>query len=131
MNTTTTHITHIGTAIVNVQDADAALAYYTEKLGFEKRLDVPFGENDRWIEVAPAGAQTSIALAPPPPDGTPVGTTRNIGFATKDIDAARAELEERGADVDAEVTRLPDPVPPMFWVRDPEGNVLMVVERDD
>jgi predicted enzyme related to lactoylglutathione lyase len=127
----TTNITHLGAAIIPTKDVDAAIAYYTEKLGFEKRMDVPYGEGDRWVEVAPAGAQTSIALAPPPPDGSPVGEVRNLGFATKDIDAAHAELKERGADVDDAVTRFGDPVPPLFWFRDPEGNSLMVVQRDD
>ena len=31
-------------------------------------------------------------------------------------------------DVDDEVSRMGDPVPPMFWLRDPEGNVLMIAE---
>jgi hypothetical protein len=37
-------------------------------------------------------------------------------------------MRARGADVDDEVARMGDPVPPMFWFRDPDGNTLMVVE---
>jgi predicted enzyme related to lactoylglutathione lyase len=51
-----------------------------------------------------------------------------IGLNTDDIDAVHTELKERGVDVDAEVSRMGDPVPPLFWLRDPDGNTLMVVE---
>jgi hypothetical protein len=37
-------------------------------------------------------------------------------------------MKSNGVDVDAEVSRMGDPVPPMFWFRDPDGNSLMVVE---
>ena len=61
----TTHIAQIGTVIVPVSDQDQALAFYVEKLGFEKRADIPFGKGDRWVEVAPPGADTTLALMPP------------------------------------------------------------------
>jgi catechol 2,3-dioxygenase-like lactoylglutathione lyase family enzyme len=51
-----------------------------------------------------------------------------ITLGTDDIDAAHAELRSRGVDVDAEVSRMGDPVPPMFWFRDPDGNTLLIVE---
>jgi hypothetical protein len=51
-----------------------------------------------------------------------------IGLNTDDIDAVHADLTARGVDVDAEVSRMGDPVPPLFWFRDPDGNTLMVVE---
>jgi hypothetical protein len=38
-------------------------------------------------------------------------------------------MVERGVDVDAEVSRFGDAVPPVFWFRDPEDNHLMVVEE--
>jgi hypothetical protein len=49
-------------------------------------------------------------------------------LTTNDIDATHAEMKARGVDVDAEVARMGDPVPPMFWLRDPTGHTLMVVE---
>src|SRR5207253_4567489 len=55
-------LTNIGTITVQVSDQDKALAFYTQKLGFEKRSDQPMGPNQRWIEVAPRGAQTRILL---------------------------------------------------------------------
>lgn len=68
---TSTNITQVGTVIVPVSDQDQAIAFYTEKLGFEKRSDVPFGNGDRWVEVAPAGADTTIAIVPPRPANRP------------------------------------------------------------
>jgi predicted enzyme related to lactoylglutathione lyase len=125
---TTTRISQVGTVVVPVGDQDRAIEFYVEKLGFEKRSDVPFGNGYRWVEVAPPGAVTTIALAPPP-EGKPAGNRETgIGLNTDDIDALHAELKERGVDVDAEVSRMGDPVPPLFWLRDPEGNTLMVAE---
>jgi catechol 2,3-dioxygenase-like lactoylglutathione lyase family enzyme len=51
-----------------------------------------------------------------------------IGLHTDDIDALHADLKGHGVDVDDEVSRMGDPVPPLFWFRDPDGNTLMVVE---
>jgi catechol 2,3-dioxygenase-like lactoylglutathione lyase family enzyme len=128
VSTTTTRISKIGTVVVPVTDQDRAIEFYVETLGFEKRTDVPFGEGYRWVEVAPAGAVTTIAIVPPPP-GNPAGNTdTGIGLNTDDIDADHAELKARGVDVDAEVSRMGDPVPPLFWFRDPDGNRLMIVE---
>ena len=52
-----------------------------------------------------------------------------ITLTTEDIDATHAEMKSRGVDVDDEVSRMGDPVPPMFWFRDPTGHSLMVVEQ--
>ena len=128
MTSTSVHVNKIATVIIPVADQDAAIAFYTGKLGLEKRVDLPFGEAYRWVEVGPAGQETTIALAPPPP-GTPTGKRQTgISLQTDDVDAYHAQLKAGGVDVDAEVSRLGDPVPPMFWLRDPEGNSLLVVQ---
>jgi predicted enzyme related to lactoylglutathione lyase len=125
---TATRISKLGTVCVPVSDQERAIEFYVETLGFEKRTDVPFGNGYRWVEVAPAGADTTIAIVPPPP-GNPTGNVQTgIGLNTDDIEAVHAELKERGVDVDAEVSRMGDPVPALFWLRDPDGNTLMVVE---
>jgi len=82
----------------------------------------------RWIEVAPAGGEATIALAPPPPGVSTGNTQTGITIQTDDVDAVHAALKAAGVDVDAEVARYGDPVPPMFWFRDPENNTLMIVE---
>ena len=130
MTTTTAQFSKLNTVCIPTADADRALAFYVGKLGFEKRADVPFGGGYRWIEVAPAGSDATIALAPPPPTGgAQVGNRETgISLSTTAIDALHADLRERGIDVDETVSHMGEPVPPLFWLRDPEGNSLMVVE---
>ncbi|HZP29113.1 MAG TPA: VOC family protein [Acidimicrobiia bacterium] len=128
MTTTKTHANKIATVVVPVADQDRAIDFYVEKLGFAKRVDVPFGNGLRWVEVGLGDESTTIAL-PPPPEGVPAGNRETgISLQTDDVDAFHAELRAAGVDVDPEVSRMGDPVPPMFWLRDPEGNVLMVVQ---
>ena len=128
MTSTKTRVNKISTVVIPVSDQDRAIEFYVETLGFEKRVDVPFGNGYRWVEVAPGDAVTTIALAPPPPDTSTGNRETGIGLQTDDIDAYHAELKANGVDVDPEVSRMGDPVPPLFWLRDPEGNTLMVVQ---
>src|SRR5919108_2668029 len=111
---TGTRITAIGTVIVTVSDQDAALEFFTERLGVEKRSDTPYGEGQRWLDVAPPGAATTIALVPPMGEGNAPGGETGVAFSTEDIDADHADLKARGVEVDDEVSRMGDPVPPMF-----------------
>ena len=128
MSTTATRITKIGTVCIPVSDQDKMIDFYVDTLGFEKRADVPFGNGYRWVEVAPVGADTTIALAPPP-EGKPTGNVETgITLQTHDIDVEHAALKQQGVDIDDEVSRMGDPVPPIAWLRDPENNVLMIVE---
>jgi predicted enzyme related to lactoylglutathione lyase len=124
---TATRISQVGTVIVPVSDQDRAIAFFEQSLGFEKRADIPFGNGDRWVEVAPAGAATSIALVPPR-EGESPGIPMRTAFSTADADADHASLKAKGVDVDEEVMRMGGPVPPMFFFRDPDNNSFMVVE---
>jgi catechol 2,3-dioxygenase-like lactoylglutathione lyase family enzyme len=124
---TKTHIAQVGTVIVPVSDQDRALEFYLDKLGFEKRSDTPFGKGDRWVEVAPPGAATTLALMPPR-EGEATGIATRVAFSTSDIDADHAGLQARGVDVDAEVMRMGDPVPPMFFFRDQDANSFFIVQ---
>jgi catechol 2,3-dioxygenase-like lactoylglutathione lyase family enzyme len=129
MSTTATRIRQISLVCVGTPDQDRAIAFY-ESIGFEKRTDVAFGDKYRWVEVYPPEGATGIALAPPPPGQEKVEPAQTgITLTTDDIDATHAEMKSRGVDVDAEVSRMGDPVPPMFWFRDPAGHSLMVVEQ--
>jgi catechol 2,3-dioxygenase-like lactoylglutathione lyase family enzyme len=128
MTATRTGLRGISLVCVGTIEQDRAIAFY-ESIGFEKRVDEPFGGDYRWIEVYPPEGQTGIALAPPAP-GQPVepGQT-GITLTTDDVDATHAAMKAAGVDVDAEVSRMGAPVPPMFWFRDPTGHTLMVVEQ--
>ena len=101
---TSTAISKVGTVIVTVGDQDRAIAFYTEKLGFEKRTDIPMGNDYRWVEVAPAGADTTIAVVPPRPGDAAGGAQTGIALSTGDVDGDHAALRERGVDVDEEVS---------------------------
>ena len=119
-------ITDVRTVGVPVTQQDRALEFYVDRLGFEKRLDVPMGQGARWIEVAPPGARTSIALIPAH-DGVPAGVETGVRFTTEDADADHAELRSHGVDAD-EILRW-DGVPAMFAFRDQDGNGLEIVEQ--
>ena len=110
-----------------VADQDAALAFYTQKLGFEVRADTRFGEHDemRWLEVAPPGSPTRLALNPPM-GGEPGGSS--IGVETTDVLGEHARLSAIGGiDLDPEPMRMPG-APLLFMLRDPDGNHVAVVE---
>ena len=122
------NLSQVGRVCVTVADTDRAIDFYVGTLGFEKVVDVPMGESMRWVEVALPGTVTTIALAPPP-EGQPAGGGQTgICLDTSDVDADHAALKAAGVDVDDEVTRFGGPVPPMFWLRDPDGNSLIIVE---
>jgi catechol 2,3-dioxygenase-like lactoylglutathione lyase family enzyme len=123
------HITQVGAVMVPVSDQDRALEFYVEKLGFEKRADIPYGRGERWVEVAPADAATTLALVVPR-EGESTGIDTRIAFTTSDVDADHAGMLARGVDADAEVMRMGSPIPPMFFLRDQDGNRLMAVGRE-
>jgi catechol 2,3-dioxygenase-like lactoylglutathione lyase family enzyme len=113
--------------MVPVSDQDAAIAFYTRTLGFSLIADVPFGEGQRWIEVAPPSGGTALALVPPQGDYQP-GRMTGIALTSPDLRADHAELKEKGVDVDAELVGGDGTVPLMFFFRDNNKNHLMVVE---
>ena len=130
MTTTSTRVSRIANVCIPVGKQDEMLAFYVDTLGLEKRVDVPVSEDGlRWIEVGPAGAETNIALAPPPPHIATGNVQTGITLQVDDVDAYHAALKAAGVDVDAEVSRYGDPVPPMFWFRDVDGNTLLIVEQ--
>ncbi len=103
-------ISHIHSTTVLVSDQDAALDFYVNTLGWEKALDVPMGENDRFVTVVPPGATTQLALAPTHwfgPDRK-VGGETGISVVTSDIDATYKTLTERGV-------MFKEPVAVMPW----------------
>jgi catechol 2,3-dioxygenase-like lactoylglutathione lyase family enzyme len=84
-----------------VNDQEAALDFYTNKLGLEKVQDEPYGEGTRWITVSPKGSGTRIVLKKAEhehekamvgrSDGAPVLT-----LGTDDVRVVYERLKERG-----------------------------------
>jgi catechol 2,3-dioxygenase-like lactoylglutathione lyase family enzyme len=125
---TGTRITSVRTVAIPVSDQDQAVEFYMGTLGFEKRLDAAFGPGLRWVEVAPPGSSTSLALVLPG-EGQHVGVDTGIRLTTSDAEKDHAHLRDRGVDTDLQVLRMEGGVPPMFSFRDPDGNALYVVEQ--
>jgi lactoylglutathione lyase len=83
---------------VRVNDQDAALAFFVDKLGFEKRADQAFGQGLRWVEVAPPGSRTRIVLTKgfAEDSGAPIGTFTGLVFGTSDVQATSDDLAAKG-----------------------------------
>jgi len=121
-------ITKVGRVMVPVADQDQAIAFYTGKLGFTLAADVPFGDGERWVEVSPPAGGTALALVPERGDYT-VGRMTGVALESADPRADHDELAGNGVDVDAELMGGDGTVPLLFFLRDNNGNQLMVVER--
>jgi catechol 2,3-dioxygenase-like lactoylglutathione lyase family enzyme len=111
-------VTHIQLVSVPVSDQARAKTFYTETLGFELVADNPFGDQ-RWIQVAPRGAETGVTLVTWF-ETMPPGSTKGLVLETDDVDASYQELGARGV-------RFNGPVEEQFWGRfatfeDPDGN---------
>ena len=126
-----------------VNDQDEALAFYTDKLGFEVREDVTVPElgNFRWLSVGVPGQDVAIVLMAVP--GAPVfddetrqqildllakGASGGLFFTTEDCRASYEELTARGVEFTQEPTEQPYGVDAGF--RDPSGNQFRMVERN-
>jgi len=121
----TSTITDVRTVGVTVRNQDDAIAFYVGTLGFEKIMDAPISPTMRWVEVAPSGATTSIALVVG--DGAPAaGAETGIRFTVPDADAEHATMSRQGLIV-GELLRW-EGVPPMYTFDDPDGNRYVIVE---
>jgi len=103
---------------VPVSDVDRAKAFYTEKVGFNADHDHTVSEEIRFVQLTPPGSACSIAIGKGITDAEP-GSVRGLQLVVADIEAARAELLARGA----EVSEIHD----LDWGRfvffaDPDGN---------
>jgi len=125
-----TTITDVRTIGITVTNQDEALAFFVDTLGFEKRLDAPISPTMRWVEVAPPGASTSIALNAAEAAaniGADVGADTGVRFTVPNAAAEHTAMRERGVDV-GDLLRW-DGVPPMFSFDDPDGNRFYIVEE--
>jgi len=135
-------INAVGTVFVPVSDQEQALEFYVERLGFEKRVDFIYGaEQVRWIEVAPPGADNTIALVPAEEGTTPASDRTFCAFASSDIEADHTLIKAAGVEVDEAIATeggvrkgligldatITDPVPAQFLFRDPDGNRFLIV----
>jgi len=84
--------------LVPVTDVDRAKTFYAEKVGFDVHVDHRAGDDFRVVQLDPPGSACSIAVGTGITDAPP-GTVRGLHLVVTDIDAARAELVDRGVEV--------------------------------
>jgi predicted enzyme related to lactoylglutathione lyase len=103
---------------VPVSEVDRAKAFYTEKAGFNADHDQRVSSEIRFIQLTPPGSACSIAIGTGIVD-TPPGSVQGLQLVVSDINAARAELLERGVEV-SEVEEFP--WGSFVFFSDPDGN---------
>lgn len=111
-------INHIDILSLPVTDQQRAKDFYVEKLGFVVVRDTPYMGDTRWIQVGPAGAQTSLTLVTWF-EGMPAGSLYGMVLSTDDVDDAHKTLTERGVAVTAVESA---PWGRYFTFSDPDGN---------
>jgi len=104
------------------QDHDRALAFYTEKLGFQILTDRAFNEKQRWIELTIPGAATGIALFTPESHEDRVGTFVNSSWEVDDIDQTFADLSAKGVTFSGPPEK--QPWGSFLRMTDSEGNMI-------
>jgi predicted enzyme related to lactoylglutathione lyase len=103
---------------VPVSDVDRAKSFYTEKAGFNADHDHSVGDEIRFVQLTPPGSACSIALGTGLVDSEP-GSVQGMQMVVSDIDAAHAELVERGVEV-SDVQKYP--WGSFVFFSDPDGN---------
>jgi predicted enzyme related to lactoylglutathione lyase len=103
---------------IPVTDVDRAKAFYTEKVGFNADHDLAVSDEIRFVQLTPPGSACSIALGKGLTEAEP-GSVKGMQMVVSDIEAARAELVERGADV-SDVQEFP--WGKFVFFSDPDGN---------
>lgn len=119
-------IAHIKTVAVYVEDQKRALEFYTEKLGFEVRRNLPMTSDANWVEVSPKGAQSHLVLYPKALMPNWKELKPPVVFGTKDCDAAFRELESRGVEFTQEPTRMRWSIFAKFV--DPDKNEFLITQ---
>ena len=107
-----------------VSDVDRAKAFYTDKAGFNADHDYRVSDEIRFVQLTPPGSACSIVLGNGITDAPP-GSVPGVQLVVADIDAARAELVERGVEV-SEVQNFPWGA--FVFFSDPDGNRWSVQE---
>jgi catechol 2,3-dioxygenase-like lactoylglutathione lyase family enzyme len=116
--------------VVPVSDVDRAKEFYADKLGFDVDHDTKISEDVRVVQLTPPGSGCSIAFTKGIGEQMEPGSLKGLQLVVSDLNAARAQLVERGVDVsEIEImgenpTETPDPLDNVGFVffRDPDGN---------
>jgi catechol 2,3-dioxygenase-like lactoylglutathione lyase family enzyme len=112
--------------VVPVSDLDRAKAFYTDKLGFNLDHDTRINDETRIIQLTPPGSGCSVVIGTGVVPDMPPGSIKGLQLVVSDINAAHAQLVERGVEV-SEVQKMGENPRP---VDDPLDNVGFVFFAD-
>ena len=109
---------------VPVRDQDAALAFWTEKMGFRVVTDQPMGPGQRWIEIKPPQGETGLALFTPEGHEKRIGEFQSLSFRCDDVEREYKDLKAKGVEFD-------NPPKKESWgtfviFKDPDGNKFVL-----
>ena len=117
-------ITQLKFVGVPISDPDRALAFYTEKLGFDIATDQPMGSGQRWIELRIGNAPTRLVLFTPPGHEARIGTFFNGSLQCDSVEATHRQLSQRGVAFSQPPTKEPWGTFAKF--KDPDGNEFVL-----
>ena len=120
-------ITHVKFVSVPTSDQDAALAFWTGKVGFTLATDQPFSEAQRWIELSIRDSETRLVLFTPDGHEDRIGGFFNGAFACDDVQATYRQLSGRGVEFDGKPQKQHWGTFAVF--RDPDGNRFVLSSR--
>jgi|SRR5919197_6303981 lactoylglutathione lyase len=100
----------IGGTIIYVSNQSRAIEFYTQKLGFEVKSNMQFGDNIKWIEVAPKESNSTLSLVEPNREllktdeeinraKMKIGTDTDVWFYANDIESTYKELKDKGVNL--------------------------------
>jgi predicted enzyme related to lactoylglutathione lyase len=112
---------------IPVSDQDAALKFYTEKLGLKVLTDQPMGGGQRWIELSIPGADTSLALFTPPGHENRIGGFQPMTFWCDDVVATANAMKSKGVELAAEPRK--EVWGHMAIFKDQDGNQFVLSSR--
>jgi predicted enzyme related to lactoylglutathione lyase len=114
-------------ATVWVNDLDAAIGFYTEALGFEKRMDMPFGDDGRFVVVGPAGGEGAGIVLQPADESRGAGGFTGIVLSSNQVEATTQDVSDRGATVTMPAAKQ-EWGAWMSMISDPDGNAFVIHE---
>lgn len=128
----------IGGVVIMVSDQAQAVKFYTEKVGFDIRLNVPFF-GGKWIEIAPKDSESTLSIMEPNAQlMTPeeleiarknIGRNTGVWFYTSDIQSTYEDLKSKGVDITKPEKQEWGGI--MSLVRDLDGNVFTLLSSPE
>lgn len=128
----------IGGVVIMVSDQAQAVKFYSEKIGFDIRLNVPFF-GGKWIEVAPKDSESTLSIMEPHPQMMPpeeleiarknIGRNTGVWFYTSDIQSTYEELKSKGVDITKPEKQEWGGI--MSLVKDLDGNIFTLLSSPE